>query len=227
MAGINVGGGNTPEPLAVLKSRDFARAFIERENLLPVFFAREWDPVTRGWIPADQSKRPDLRDGVKYFDEHVRVVREDKRTGLITLAIEWKDPKVAADWANLIVDMLNDTLRGRALTDAETNVAYLQHELTNPGVVTLQQSAGRLLDNELQKLMLARGKKEFAFRVIDHAEIPKWRAHPERAKIVGLAFALGLALSIALVLVPNSGADRRAGDFRPNSNPNDPTEGRI
>ena len=163
-----------------------------RHNLLPVFFANKWDMQGGRWKSADAADWPDTRDGVKYFDEKVRSIQDDKKTGLITLAVEWKDAKLAADWANLLVDRVNDDLRARALREAESNVAYLQRELSGATIVTLQQSIGRLLDSELQKLMLARGKKEFAFRVIDRAETPKWRYRPQRALIVSFAFFLGL-----------------------------------
>lgn len=204
LAGINVGGGNTSEPLAVLRSRDFARAFIEEQNLLPVFFASDWDAKSARWTLDDPKDWPDVRDGVKYFSEEIRGVQEDKKTGLITLSIEWKNAKVAADWANLMVDRVNDSMRARALAEAQANVNYLQHELAAASILTLQQSIGRLLDNELQKLMVARGKKEFAFRVIDRAEPPKWRVKPQRAILIILGFILGLIVSVIWVFVAQS-----------------------
>ncbi len=204
LAGINVGGGSTSEPLAVLRSRDFARAFIEQQDLLPVLFASDWDAKSGRWTLDDPNDWPDVRDGVKYFSEKIRSVQEDKKTGLITLSIEWKNAKLAADWANLVVERVNDSMRARALAEAQANVGYLQHELTVVSVVTLQQSIGRLLDNELQKLMVARGKKEFAFRVVDRAEIPKWRVKPQRTILVVLGFILGLMLSVIYVFLMQS-----------------------
>jgi hypothetical protein len=54
---------------------------------------------------------------------------------MVTLAIEWTQPEVAAEWANALVQRLNRRLRERALREAETNVAYLQAEMarTNSG----------------------------------------------------------------------------------------------
>ena len=138
---------------------------------------------------------------LKYFNEKIRGVLDDKKTGLVTLTIQWKDPKVAAQWANLIVSRLNDSMRERALAEAQTNVAFLQHELESVSVVTLQQSIGRLLDSELQKLMIARGKREFAYRVIDRAQVPKWHAKPKRAAIVVLSTVLGVVLSILVLIM--------------------------
>jgi uncharacterized protein involved in exopolysaccharide biosynthesis len=91
---------------------------------------------------------------------------------------------------------MNDRLRERALLEAETNVAYLQGELGATSVVTLQQSIGRLLESELQKLMLARGSEEFAFKVVDPAQVPLEHARPRRTLIAIIGTMLGVIFSI-------------------------------
>jgi LPS O-antigen subunit length determinant protein (WzzB/FepE family) len=214
LAGLTL-GGNTSEPLAVLESRDLAREFVEQQNLLPVFFARRWDAKLARWTPADPQDWPDVRDGVKYLINAVRTVKEDKKTGLVTLTIEWKDAKTAADWANLYADRANERIRARALLEAQANVDFLEHELATTSVVTLQQSIGRLLDTELQKVMLARENKEFAFRVIDRAEVPKWRVWPKRVQTVALATVIGGALSTYLVLLRDTIRRRRGAVTQP------------
>ena len=218
LAGITL-GGSTSEPLAVLQSRDLAREFIEQQSLLPVLFARKWDAKSARWTPTDPKDWPDIRDGVKYLVEKIRTVKDDKKSGLVTLTIEWTDAKTAADWANLFVDRANERIRARALLEAQANVNFLQRELATTSVVTLQQSIGRLLDTELQKLMLARENKEFAFRLIDHAEVPKWRVWPKRLQVVALATLFGGALSIYLVFLRDAIRRRRGGVTR--SDPSD------
>ena len=214
LAGIGV-GGSTSEPLGVLESRDLAREFIEQQNLLPVLFARKWDAKSARWKPTDPKDWPDVRDGVKYLVEKIRTVKDDKKSGLVTLTIEWKDPKTAAAWANLFVDRANERIRARALLEAQADVSFLQRELAKTSVVTLQQSIGRLLDTELQKVMLARENKEFAFRVIDRAEVPKWRVWPKRLQTVVLATLSGGALSIYLVFLRDGIRRRRGAVTRP------------
>ncbi len=200
LAGIDLSSSNSVEPLAVLQSRELTGDFIEEQHLLPMFFARKWDASLNRWKSTDVLDQPDIRDGVTYFDKRIRKVQEEKKSGLVTLTIEWKDAKTAAAWANLLVERVNDRMRKRALSEAEYNVNYLKQELAATNVVTLQQSIGRVLESELQKLLLAKGNQEFAFRIIDHAQVPKYRAWPPRAAIVSLALVVGLAISIFFVL---------------------------
>lgn len=199
LAGVSIGGSGGAEAIAVAKSREFARAFIADFQLLPVLFPEEWDVQNGRWRGDDPGKWPDMRDAVKFFHQDVLRVSDDANTGLVTLAIEWTDPELASEWASELVRRLNAKVRERALLEAETNVAYLQAELAQTNVITLQQSIGRLLENELQKLMLARGNEEFAYRVIDSAYPPKERVRPRRALIAILGTIVGGMLGVFAV----------------------------
>jgi uncharacterized protein involved in exopolysaccharide biosynthesis len=209
LAGISVGGGSTAEPIAVLASRQFARDFIQEFNLLKILFEDQWDGDRQQWIAEDPEDWPDIRDGVRFFTQSIRRISEDVNSGMVTFAIEWKDPEVAAEWANQLVARLNNKMRERALTEAEANVAYLQSEMSNTNVLTIQQSIGRLLETELQKVMLARGNEEFAFRIIDPPHVPKYRARPKRTVIAVVGTFLGFAVGVFAALASHALSGRR------------------
>ena len=83
----------------------------------------------------------------------------------------------------------------------ETNAKFLREELANTTIATLQLSLSRLLENELQTLMLARGNPEFAFRVVDRASPPKLRDRPKRTLLVAVATLGGGILSVIIALL--------------------------
>jgi len=198
LAGVDIPGAGEQEPVAVLKSREFSRAFIEEQRLLPTLLeGRSFD-----------GDAPDVRDAVNVFDKEIRSVTEDKKTGLVTLSIRWKDPETAASWANLLVKRLNDRLRSQSEAEAARNVAYLQREIAASSVVSLQQSMGRVLEGEMQKLMLARGNEEFAFKVIDRAVPPKQRDAPKRALISIVSLLAGGFLGLLVVFLRKAIANR-------------------
>ncbi len=203
LAGISMGTSPSAEQIAVLTSRELTSAFIEEKNLLPVLFPRLWDAQARRWKP-DVEKPPDLRDGVRYFGKKIRSVVEEKKTGLVTLSVDWTDAETAALWANSLVERTNDRMRQRALTEAETNVAYLKEQLAMSSLVTMQQSIGRVLESELQKLLLARANNEFAFRILDHPEIPKRPSKPQRVLIIAAGFFGGGGISVAFLMFRNA-----------------------
>jgi uncharacterized protein involved in exopolysaccharide biosynthesis len=100
-------------------------------------------------------------------------------------------------------------MRQRALKEAEANVAYLQSALESNKLVPVQQSIGRLLESELQKLMLARGSEDFSFRIVDPATPPDRRARPKRTLIVASAVFLGGVFALLVVFVSNAYSKRR------------------
>ena len=191
LAGINLGaGGGSQNAVAVLKSKDFAREFISDKDLVPVLMS---DRLT--------AQPPvDIRDAVERFDKEVRAIGEDKKTGLLTLSITWTDPALATEWANELVRRANARLRAQALQEAERNIKYLQGEIAATNVTSLQQAIGKVIESEMQKLLLARGNEEYAFKVIDKAVQPKKRAKPQRVGIVALTTVAGAVLSMILVL---------------------------
>jgi uncharacterized protein involved in exopolysaccharide biosynthesis len=195
LVGISIGPGeSSQEAVAVLKSHDFARDFIQEKNLLPVLFAD-------GTKHANAQRQPDIQDAVEYFDLYVLSVTEDKKTGLLKLAVTWSDATRSAEWANQMVTLVNDRLRSQALSEAENNIKYLRGEMASTNVPVLQQSLGKVLESEMQTLLLARGRRDFAFKVIDQAVPPKFRSTPKRRFIVLASFLVGFLVATIVVIV--------------------------
>lgn len=187
MAGIAVGGSSKQEPLGVLRSKGFARRFIAQHEL--------------ALLIAPDAPPNDVREATERFSRNVLSVFEDKRTGLVTVGIKWRDAKVAAEWANAIVRQLNDEMRARALKESAANIRYLREQLENTSAVSLQDAIARLLEAEMQKDMLAGGTAEYSFRVVDLAEPPVRRDWPKRLLIVVMAFSCSLLASVILAAI--------------------------
>ena len=204
LVGLNFGSNSTAESIGVLKSHEFARQFIEDQGLLTVLLSDKWDVGAGKWKEPDPTRQPDIRDAVRVFQKQVLSVDEDKRTGLVTVGITWKSAATAASWANMIVDRLNEQMRSRALAESEANVAYLQKELGTTTVVAVQQAISRLLETELQRVMVARGEKQFSFLIVDPASVPKWRSSPKRTVWVALGILAGGLAGLFAVFVRES-----------------------
>lgn len=207
LAGIEIPSAESGEPLAVLRSKAIVRDFIDDKALMPVLYPAKWNAAAKEWT-VPEAQRPDIRDAVAYFDEKIRIVSEDKKAGLVTLSIRWRDPVVAADWANTLVRRLNERMRSQAIHEAQTSIEYLQKEMAAASVVSLQQSIGRVLESEMQKMALARANDEFSFKIVDSAIPPRHRYSPKRGLILALSALLGFAVAAAVVIV--RGAVRRS-----------------
>lgn len=181
LAGINMKGGDSSEQRAraVLQSRKLVEEFIRRGNLLSKLYPTAKQPPTL-WL------------GVRKFKTGVLSIKEDTRRGTITVAINWNDPQEAARWANDLVALANEMLRTRAIEEAQRNIAYLNEQIANTNVVGLQQVMYGLIENETKTLMLASGRPEYAFAVVDPAVPPEIRVKPQRTVMVLAGLVLGL-----------------------------------
>jgi len=205
LAGVSIGGGSDKDiSIATLQSRVLIQGLIKDENLLPVLFADQWDATKKAWDVEDQDDAPSLLDGSDLFEKKILKVSEDKKTGLVTLEIEWTSPELAAHWANALVSRANTALQQKALSESEHHLTFLQDQLQQTSLVDVRQSIFTLVENELKNSMVAKGNDQYAFKVIDPAVVPEKKVWPKRGLILVLGFFAGFFLSVVAVLAYNS-----------------------
>jgi uncharacterized protein involved in exopolysaccharide biosynthesis len=202
LAGVNIAGGasNAREHLAVLKSRQLIERFIVANRVLPV--------LSRG-----SNETLSLWKGVRWFQEQVVDIQDDTRRGITTVSVEWTDPRLAAAWANQFVAMANDTIRAKVVTDSQRNIDYLEKRLSQTNSLEVQQLMFSLIESETKTLMLANGRAEYAFAVVDPARVPEIRVSPRRTLMAGVGLALGGAVGVLVAVI--RGTRRNAAPARP------------
>jgi uncharacterized protein involved in exopolysaccharide biosynthesis len=205
MAGISLGGsaGDVEVNLAVLKSREFLWAFVKENKLKPVLFEDAWDTESKSW----REEEPTQWDAYRMLNG-LLFVSSDKKSGLVTVAVEWTDAALAADWANDLVARLNIHLRQEALQRSKKTLGYLNDELGKVRVSEMRQALFELISQEQKKAMLASTQKEFAFRVLDIAMVPDRKAKPKRSQIVILS-ALVTGFLVVIFVFIREGLNRR------------------
>jgi uncharacterized protein involved in exopolysaccharide biosynthesis len=209
LLGVNLGGSGRSEEIAIatLQSRRFTMEFLESESLLSVLFANRWDAQAERWQTSWRRSPPTLASAVDYFSKKVRSIRQDRRTGLVHLTIEWHDAAAAASWANSMVHSVNERLRAQAIAEAERSIAYLTEEAVRSNIVGVQQAAYSLIENQLNRITLAKVREEYAFRVVDPAIPPDARAYirPRLMLLVPASAGLGLFVGVLLILLRHQG----------------------
>jgi uncharacterized protein involved in exopolysaccharide biosynthesis len=198
MAGVNIpADSNVERVLATLETRVFLKKFIEEKNLLPIIFEDFWDSASNSWKLQLVQEAFIAEDGISPLRGAIEV--DQDKSGLITLSISWKDPQVAAQWANDLVKQLNEQLREQAIADSKKRVGYLEQELAKTTLQDMRAVLYNLLESEKQKAMLANVKEDFALEVIDPAVAPETREKPKRKFIVALGGVCGGFLGIFAV----------------------------
>jgi len=186
--GLNNPAGASQEAEAVLNSRYLTQLFIGQHNLVKEILGNT--PRQSLWLAVDR------------FRTKVLSITELKEKGTTTVALQWTNPQLVAEWANDYVALANELLRTRALDDSSRAIGYLKVEIQKTDSVEVQRALYNLIESETKTNMLANTRKEYAFTVVDPAVIPEQRVWPKRTLIVVSAGVLGglLGLFIALGL---------------------------
>jgi LPS O-antigen subunit length determinant protein (WzzB/FepE family) len=189
LAGLRGGSGGDPSLQGVLASRYLVEQFIKDQNLAPQ-------------LTSNSGKRATLWFAVRAFREQVLLIHDDQLKGLTTITMDWTDPATAANWANNFVALANDLIRTRVLEEATRNVAYLNKQIAQTKEVEIQRSLSDLIESETKTLMLANGRKDYAFRIVDPAVAPEVRHSPRRTLLVlsgtALGFFMGSVMSLGI-----------------------------
>jgi uncharacterized protein involved in exopolysaccharide biosynthesis len=202
LAGLSVGGDSKrAESVAVLQSEALTERYIRDNNLLPLLYQAKWDPQLKGWTEHRPGKIPTVWKAGQFFKKSIRSVTTDTKTGLVTMTITWNDPQTAAKWANDLVSLTNDYLRGKAISESERNIAYLNEQASKTDVVGVKQAIYSILQNEISRQMLARGSDEYALKVIDPAIAPEQQSSPQPVLWTVFGLFVGIVVSLFAVFV--------------------------
>jgi uncharacterized protein involved in exopolysaccharide biosynthesis len=205
LAGLDVGEKGHPEAVAIIKSRQFTERFITANKLMPILFRKRWDESRNDW-KSSLRRPPTLWDGFDLFSRKVRTVVEDRKSGMLTITIEWRDRDLAAQWANQLVAQLNQEMRQRVIDEAGGMILYLNKESEKTENVALRESISKLIESEIKERALATVRYEYAYHLIDAAE-PADPRHPSspQARVYLIFGALGgLIIGIVAVLLSQS-----------------------
>ncbi|MBD1558479.1 LPS O-antigen length regulator [Vibrio sp. S9_S30] len=220
LAGINLGGGgsdNKTMALAVLQSRQFINAFIQKHDLLvPLMASVQWhkgsgelelntelyDATTKQWIrqvSTGQSAVPTNWEAYKAFNALLsNSIAKD--TGLVSLSITHHSPIIAQQWIDWLVLDLNAWMKEKSLNETKRNIGYLEQQLNKTNISDMRTVFFQLIEEQTKNLMLAEVETEFAFKTIDPAVVPEEKAGPKRALICVIATLLGGILGVAIIL---------------------------
>ncbi|MDD5247884.1 MAG: Wzz/FepE/Etk N-terminal domain-containing protein [Rhodocyclaceae bacterium] len=206
-AGVLPAGAGGDETLVAntgtLQSKELMRDFVRSQKIEAALLNEDGFSLSKFLGLSDEApdsaKRLELAREV--FEKSVMSIEADKKSGLTTITIKWKDPKVAADWANGFIVMANNEVRGVSIDRARKNLESLHAELPKTAAVEVQQAIYNVIEDQVKTIMMATTQPEFAFQVIDPAAAPVRRYWPKRGLIVILATLVAGMISVGVVLV--------------------------
>ena len=221
LAGVSIGGGESNEAqLAqeIMKSWSFIEAFIADNDLaVEVYAAQDWDKGSNklqidqdiydtktklGWLRMIMVSRGLQAVGSLYesFSERF-AVSEDKKSGLISVSIEYYSPQIAKQWLDLYISAINKHMQARKVEKVSRNIEYLEAQIEKTEIAEMQEVFYTIIEEQIKSKMLAEASPDYAFTAVSPSMVPEEKSQPKRASICVLGILLGGMLSVLLVLV--------------------------
>jgi LPS O-antigen subunit length determinant protein (WzzB/FepE family) len=88
--------------------------------------------------------------------------------------------------------------------DAQNSIDFLSESSRAVSIQSIKEVVSKLLESQMQTLMLASSSEAYVFKTIDSPIVPEAKSGPKRALICILGTALGAILSLLTVLVQHS-----------------------
>ena len=176
---------------------------IKGENLKHILLSDQWDESEGVWI----NENPSDREASELLLNMIATSMDpNDKAGLVIFTLEWKSPNIAniANIANNLVDNMNRNAKQRAIVEAKKSISFLEKELEQTSILKSQTILYSMIEQQMQKIMLANIRDEFVFTVIDLAVIPN-KPEPSLALIIlSLAVIFGLFFSSFAAVIINS-----------------------
>ena len=211
--------GNSAKAIKKVTSLSFFEKNILANIYLPDLMAvKSWNPETNmvifdesiynkesnTWVrdhSYPQKKIPSAQESFEVFRIKHLSLSVDKKSGFSTLSIKHQSPFVAKQWAELVVNQINDFYRQKDKAEAEKGVNYLNQQISMTSLSEIKFVLAQLLQEETKKLTLIEANKYYVFDYIDPPAVMERKLEPSRAYISILSAILGGMLSILLVFI--------------------------
>lgn len=222
LAGVDIGGGDSSEAQMaqeIMKSWSFIDVFIAENNIsVEVYAAEGWsrgsnelqidddiyDAETKTWLVENDNTGevgpPSSWVLFQAFSERL-VVSENKKSGLVSVSIEYYSPQIAKQWLDMYVAAINAHMQQRQMEKVTNNINYLQAQIENTSIAEMREVFYTIIAEQTKNKMLAEASPEYAFVAVSPSMVPEEKSQPERAFICIIGTLLGGILSVLLVLV--------------------------
>ena len=222
LAGVSLGSGDSSESQIaqrIMQSWSFIEDFIKTNNLeIDVFAAEGWDRssgklqidedlynsgITQWLVRNDETNKVGMPSSWQLFETFTEMlsVSEDKKTGLVSVSIEYYSPQVAKQWLDMYISAINKHMQERQMEKVTRNIEYLEAQIAKTTIAEMQEVFYTIIEEQLKSKMLAEANPDYAFVSVSPSMVPEQKSQPKRALICILGTLLGAMLSVLLVLI--------------------------
>lgn len=219
LAGVSLpkGSDKTPEALSRINSYDFfINEFFPYINLEDLMAVKKWDyqsnQITYNEKLYDSEKnkwvrkvklprkpKPSKQEAYKIYQEIINT-SQDPKTSFVNISITHQSPNIAKAWLEIVIKNINLHMKELDKSIAENSINFLNETALNTSKSQIKVVISKLLEDQIQDLMLAEATDDYAFNPITSPIAPERKSKPSRPVICILITMLGGLLGIIIAM---------------------------
>lgn len=222
LAGITMpssGGDKSFYAIETVQSREFLKHLVTfegvKENLIAaigydhelkvsLFDDEIFNPNKNEWLRPETKETKTIPTYLEIYDDvYIQdvLISKDKKSGYILISFEHYSPQFAYNFLNLIIDELNTVSRKKDIEESQKALDYLSEQSKVIDQKNIKNSIQRLVDSQLQRLVLANIKDDYLVTAVDKPFIAEKNSSPSRPIILIIGTIIGLILSLFYFLI--------------------------
>ena len=193
--------------LEVLRTRDFFDLLIKDKQFLTDLVAiNGYDKKTSKvsydmnlYNPKTKELYPKTISELSFTKMHILFLSsietsKDIESGSISISVINLSPFVAKNWLEMIFKKLNETIKKIELKEASDSLNYLNRQLALTSESELKKVIAKLIEKQIQTLMISDISDDFVFSIVDSARVPEKKYAPHRSLICIVSTIFGFLL---------------------------------
>ena len=178
LAGVSLGGGESGEAQIaqeIMKSWSYIEGFIADNDLAVELFAAEgwskgsnelqindsvYDTENKQWLVENEAGvagPPSSWSLFQAFSGRL-AVSEDKKSGLVSVSIEYYSPLIAKQWVDMYVESINRFMQQRQIDKVTRNINYLQEQIEKTAIAEMQEVFYTIIEEQTKNKNVGRGQ---------------------------------------------------------------------
>ncbi len=213
LAGISIGGESSNKSLEAIERitsyEFFSKYFLPEISLQNLVAVDRWNSSSNSftydnkvynsskdiWIEEPPSKQDAY---IVYSD--ILSISQDKKTSFVSIKIKHKSPHIAKKWNEIIINKINNSMRGIDKVTATKSLEFLNSQAQKINYQEIKQAISSLQESQMKSLMLIESNEDYIFKVIESPIAPEKKSLPKRSLIAMIGTILGFMAGLVYVL---------------------------
>lgn len=222
LVGISIPGNENKSDmvLEIVNSIHFFETLVNKNDLLfmlqalkgwnkdlnkPIVDPKQYNEQLKKWVSKDAYNRggiPSIEVAHKEFLKNFNAYK-DTKTGFVHMSYNHYSAEFAQHLLSLIILEINTILRERDISISQKLISYYEQSALNSNIISLKDALSSLLENEIQKIAIAKSSPEYVLIILSPPTNPEDKSAPSKSLWLILTFIVSVFTNIIYFILRN------------------------